>query len=153
MKSPCLSCEIVAGRRECPGGPILETDHFHIHQDIAYPVPGQVIVAAKRHFRILTEMSLSETAELLPLLQKVRSAQQSVLAIKHVYYFYNEDTNHHFHVWMVPRHSWMGQFGKSIEAVRPALVHARDNMNSSDEIRAVEATTARIRDELIKLAQ
>lgn len=125
------------------GGAIVQTPYFHAHQDAAYPVVGQIIVAARRHFTTLTDMTEEETAELLPLLQKLRNAQAKALGIEHVYYFYNEDTTHHFHVWMVPRHKWMARFGRSVEAVRPALVHARDHMSSVVEIEAVcQAVTA-----------
>jgi diadenosine tetraphosphate (Ap4A) HIT family hydrolase len=99
----CLSCEIVQGGWQLTGGPILETAHYHAHQDVSYPVPGQVIVATKRHVRNLDELSVGEIGELLPILVKIRAAQRAILGFETVYYFYNEDTTHHFHVWMVPR--------------------------------------------------
>ena len=49
MKVNCLSCDIVEGRRPVVGGTIFETEWFHAHQDVAYPIPGMVIVATKRH--------------------------------------------------------------------------------------------------------
>jgi diadenosine tetraphosphate (Ap4A) HIT family hydrolase len=71
VKDRCLSCRIVTGLQ--PIQPICETAHFHAHQDVAYPAPGQVIVALKRHVAALDELSDDElsdtvTAELLPLL-------------------------------------------------------------------------------------
>jgi hypothetical protein len=57
--------------------------------------------------------------------------------IEVVYYFYNEDTRHHFNFWMVPRYPWMARFGKSIEAVRPAMIYARDNLGSEGELAVV----------------
>jgi hypothetical protein len=62
----CLSCEIVQGGRQLIGGPILET----AQQDVTYPVPGQVIVASKRHVRNLDEPSVGEIKELLPIFSK-----------------------------------------------------------------------------------
>ncbi|SFD20090.1 Diadenosine tetraphosphate (Ap4A) hydrolase [Bosea sp. CRIB-10] len=140
----CLSCEIVSGRKEVTGGPLCETDHFHAHQDVAYPVPGLVIVASRRHIKSFVEMDGGEAQEFLPLIQQIRRAQSAV-GIDSVYYFYNEDTKHHFNFWMVPRYPWMARFGKSIEAVRPALIHARDHMASADEISFVAQTAARLR--------
>ncbi|MER2038980.1 MAG: diadenosine tetraphosphate hydrolase, partial [Solibacillus sp.] len=60
-----------------------------------------------------------------------RKAQREILGIDYVYYFYNEDTTHHFHTWLVPRYEWMYEFGRSVESVRPVLLHARNNMNNS----------------------
>ncbi|RYE84195.1 MAG: diadenosine tetraphosphate hydrolase [Hyphomicrobiales bacterium] len=144
MGVTCLSCEIVSGRRGVTGGPLCETERFHAHQDVAYPVPGLVIVASKRHFKSFIEMDDGETQEFLPLIQKIRRAQSRV-GIDAVYYFYNEDTKHHFNFWMVPRYPWMASFGKSVEAVRPALIHARDQMASEEEISFVAQTAARLR--------
>ena len=59
--------------------------------------------------------------------------------IKYVYYFYNEDTTHHFHTWLVPRYEWMYEFGRSVESVRPVLLHARNHMNSEENMREVIA--------------
>lgn len=145
VTSVCLSCELTSGRKPLPGGTIFETEYFHAHQDVAYPVPGQVIVAAKRHFKLLTDMTPAETSEFLPLVQKLRGQQAKQLGIEHVYYFYNEDTSHHFHLWMVPRYPWMAQFGKSIDAVRPALRHARDTMNSKAELAFVAESANKLR--------
>lgn len=89
-------------------------------------------------------MNEAEISEFLPLVQRLRRAQEQI-GIQLVYYFYNEDTKHHFNFWMVPRYQWMAQFGKSIEAVRPALVHARDHMNSEEELRAVTRIAAKLR--------
>lgn len=145
MSELCLSCEITSGSRSVPGGVIFESEFFHAHQDVAYPVPGQIILAAKRHFRLLTDMLPEEVSEFIPLVQRLRTQQNDELGIEHVYYFYNEDTKHHFHLWMVPRYPWMSQFGRSIDAVRPALVHACDTMNSVDDLKKVVDSAERLR--------
>lgn len=147
-QSICLSCAILAGQAPTLGGAIVETRHFHAHQDLAYPVVGQIIVAARKHFTALTDMTEKETAEFLPLLQRLRKAQAHALGIEHVYYIYSEDTTHHFHVWMVPRHEWMTRFGRSIEGVRPALLHAREHMSSLVEIEAVRQAVVALKDAL-----
>lgn len=144
MSATCLSCEVVSGRREVPGGAIYETACFHAHQDIAYPIPGCVIVASKRHFKFLVEMNEQETATFILTVKAIRKAQADI-GIEAVYYFYNEDTRHHFNFWMVPRYSWMARFGKSVESVRPAMIYARDNLNSAAELAVVAETAERLR--------
>lgn len=139
---------MVSGRSETLGGTILETNLFHIHQDVAYPIEGLVIVALKRHVFCLDELSEIEAMELMDLLRRVRAAQRKVLAIEHVYYFYNEDTTHHFHIWMVPRYEWMKQFGRSVQSVRPVLHYARDNMQDPENIERVTSAVRLLRDEL-----
>lgn len=141
----CLSCAIVAGQTATTGGVLLETPHFHAHQDFAYPIPGLVIVALRRHVCALDELTEQEAVELAQTLRRIRRAQRVALGIEHVYYFYNEDTSHHFHVWMVPRYDWMAQFGKSIEAVRPALRYAQQEMTGEQDTAAVRDAIVRLR--------
>lgn len=141
----CLSCAIVQGERPTVGGAIAETAAFHAHQDVAYPIPGLIIVASKRHIKALDELTACEAAELMALVHAIRSQQRNVLGIEHVYYFYNEDTTHHFHIWMVPRYEWMSNFGRSVESLRPVLLHARDHMNSPEELAEVTRCAAALR--------
>jgi len=70
-----------------------------------------------------------------------------VLAVlKDELYFYNEDTTHHFHLWMVPRYEWMYTFGNSVESLRPVLLHARNNMNDDENIKIVEEGVSLLRE-------
>jgi diadenosine tetraphosphate (Ap4A) HIT family hydrolase len=141
----CLSCGLVAGTKNTVGGSILETTFFHAHQDVAYPIPGLVILAAKRHFYSMDELTDEEAGEFMSLIRRIRSAQRRTLAIEHVYYFYNEDTSHHFHLWLVPRYDWMHQFGKSVQAVRPSLIHSRDHMATPENIAEVKRSVEALR--------
>jgi diadenosine tetraphosphate (Ap4A) HIT family hydrolase len=130
----CLSCAVTSGLVEPAGGVIYEDEYFHAHQDVAYPIPGLVILASKRHFYRMDELTEIEATRYITLIKRIRTAQSEQLGISHVYYFYNEDTTHHFHLWMVPRYEWMGQFGHSVESLRPSLLHARNSMNDKDNI-------------------
>jgi diadenosine tetraphosphate (Ap4A) HIT family hydrolase len=97
----------------------------------------------------MDELSDSESNELMSLLRRIRAAQRSYLGIEHVYYFYNEDTSHHFHVWMVPRYEWMQQFGRSVQAVRPSLLFSRDHMATSENLAEVQRCVATLRKALL----
>ena len=134
----CLSCAIVNGTVKSDSGVVVETEYFHAHQDVAYPIKGLVILASKRHITSFDELTGEEKLDYINILTKIRKAQRDVLGIEYVYYFYNEDTTHHFHTWMVPRYTWMYEFGRSIESVRPVLIHARENMNTDDNIQEVK---------------
>ncbi len=139
----CLSCALTSGAIRPDGGVIIETAFFHAHQDVAYPIKGLVILASKRHIKGLDELTEEERLDYIHLLARIRKAQRDILGIDYVYYFYNEDTTHHFHTWMVPRYPWMEAFGRSVESVRPVLLHARNKRNSEKErAEAMEAIEA-----------
>jgi diadenosine tetraphosphate (Ap4A) HIT family hydrolase len=128
----CLSCALTSGLVMPDGGVIIETEHFHAHQDVAYPIEGLVILASKRHMKCLDELTEEERLDYINILTKIRKAQREILGIEYVYYFYNEDTTHHFHTWLVPRYEWMNEFGRSVESLRPVLLHARNHRNTEE---------------------
>lgn len=144
----CLSCALTSGLIEPDGGVVLETEHFHAHQDVAYPIKGLIILASKRHIKCFDELTEEEQLEYIQVLSRIRKAQRDVLGIEYVYYFYNEDTTHHFHTWMVPRYDWMYEFGRSVESVRPVLLHARNNMNEEGNLEQVMEAIEVLRREL-----
>ena len=146
----CLSCAITSGLVEPEGGVVLGTEHFHAHQDVAYPIRGLIILASKRHVKCLDDLTESERVEYIHILAKIRKAQRDVLGIEYVYYFYNEDTTHHFHTWMVPRYEWMYEFGRSVESVRPILRHARNEMNDKGNMEEVMEAINTLTEELNK---
>lgn len=146
----CLSCALTSGLIEPDGGVVFETEYFHAHQDVAYPIKGLIILASKRHIKCFDELTEDEKIDYIKVLSKIREAQRTVLGIEYVYYFYNEDTTHHFHTWMVPRYKWMYEFGRSVESVRPTLLHARNEMNSKENIQEVMEAIASLTKELNK---
>jgi diadenosine tetraphosphate (Ap4A) HIT family hydrolase len=133
----CLSCALTGGLIAPTGGVIYESSNFHVHQDVAYPIRGLVILASKRHFYCMDELTDEEQLEYITLIHKIRKEQRNKLGIEKVYYFYNEDTTHHFHLWMVPRYEWMYRLGNSVESLRPVLLHARNHMNDEENMKSV----------------
>ncbi|WP_055108605.1 HIT family protein [Paenibacillus ihumii] len=133
----CLSCALTSGLITPTGGVVYESNLFHVHQEVAYPIRGLIILASKRHFYGMDELTDQEQSEYISLIHRIRMEQRKRLGIDQVYYFYNEDTTHHFHLWMVPRYEWMRQFGNSVESLRPVLLHARKNMNDEKNMKSV----------------
>lgn len=138
----CLSCQIANGDISAEGGDVTRTSHFNVSQDFEYMIPGFMIVASNRHFKGLDEMTADESQDFISLVQRVRAAQRTI-GIGEVYYFYNEDTRHHFHLWMIPRTEWMSRFGRSLECVAPSLQWARENLRSETD--SVRKTAAKLR--------
>lgn len=83
----CLSCALTSGLVQPDGGVVYETEHFHAHQDVAYPIKGLIILASKRHVTCLDELTELEKLDYIQVLSKIRKAQRDALGIEHVYYF------------------------------------------------------------------
>ena len=120
-----------------PDEVILTTDTFVVGQDWEVPIPAFFIIGSKdSNKRSVLDFSDDELIELVLTIKKVRSAMLKVLNIRDVYLFQNEDTDHGFHVWLFPRHTWMKEFGRKIQSVRPIMNYAKENM--IDEVNVKE---------------
>ena len=100
----CLSCQIVAGKQEVPGGIIYENAYWSVASK-ASPVivPGNLFLILKRHCEHLADLAPEEATALGPTMQKVCAALTQVLHPVKIYVAsYGEGIKHiHFHV--IPR--------------------------------------------------
>jgi len=129
-----------------PNEQVADAKYFEVHQDWEVPISGFFILAPKRKISSISEFTDEEATEFIQLLQKVRQGMQEVLSIKDVYLFQNEDTEHNFHLWIFPRHSWMEKFGRKIQSVRPIMNHAKENMTTDEAIREVKEYARKMRE-------
>lgn len=81
IQTDCLSYSIVKGEVQPTGGTLYETNFFHAHQDVAYLIEGLVILASKRHFTRLDELTEEEQIDYIHTLHCIRKAQREVLGI------------------------------------------------------------------------
>ena len=81
----CLACELTAGERELPGGPIHRTPRWVVEHCVGPLGPGTLIVKPLRHVTHLWELSEEESRELGPLLRDVARAISAVLDPDQVY--------------------------------------------------------------------
>lgn len=145
-KIACLGCAIQKGEVKSLGGSILSSKYFDAHQDYEIPIPGFIIVASKRHLQSIDEFTENEQRDFIKFLCRLRSAQRQILGIEVIYMIQEEDTSHHFHVWMFPRFDWMEErFGRKIQSVRPIMEYARENMKTEPNIQEVETATQKLK--------
>ena len=102
---PCAACELLAGRRQVPGGLVWRGGGLALHAlDGPCPIPGWLVLTAERHCRALYDLDPTAAASLGPLAQRVAATQRTVLGAEHVYAFAIGDVLHHFHLHLVPRY-------------------------------------------------
>ena len=142
----CLGCALRDGEAENPGGVIAETEFFDAVQDYEIPIPGFVILVSRRHFQSVDEFTDEERDDFIALLCRMRSTMRRALNVQTVYLVQEEDTSHHFHVWMFPRYEWMAErFGRKIQSVRPIMEYAREHMKTKDNLGKVDEATEKMR--------
>jgi len=68
----CLGCAIQSGEVESTSIFIDSTKFFVANQDYEIPIPGFVIVAAKRHLQSVDEFTAEERADFIEFLTGLR---------------------------------------------------------------------------------
>lgn len=137
----CVGCAIAEGEFSVPGGILLETEHFLLHQDPEYAIESFFIISAKRHFSFYSEMTEQENIDLAKLMHVTRGLL-SDLGVAKEYTVIQEERSKHFHVWFFPRLKWMEDFPNSLSSVRDIMnfskIYMEDSKNISKTMAAAE---------------
>ncbi len=138
-KIGCLGCAIQKGEIKNRGCSIATTKYFDAHQDYEIPIPAFVIIASKRHIQSVDEFTDGEKQDFIEFLCRIRHTMRQACGIKVLYLIQEEDTSHHFHVWIFPRYEWLTKkFGRKIQSVRPIMEYAKKNLQSPDNLKKVD---------------
>jgi diadenosine tetraphosphate (Ap4A) HIT family hydrolase len=106
VTDPCPACELLAGRREVPGGILWRRGGFALHALAdPTPIPGWLVLTSERHARAWYDLDPVELTSLGTVTARVMAAQRAALAAEHVYAFAIGDLLHHFHLHLVPRYA------------------------------------------------
>jgi len=105
--SKCIFCSIIEG--QIPAYVIYQDDIYLVILD-RYPVArGHVLIISKRHVKDIYELNEEETANLMPLAQKIAKKIQANLGVPGLNLIQNNgkvagQVIDHFHLHLVPRH-------------------------------------------------
>jgi diadenosine tetraphosphate (Ap4A) HIT family hydrolase len=146
IHTDCLGC--ARERGEIITGTLTTTEYFDAHQDFEIPIPGFIIISSRRHLKSVDEFTEEEQADFIKILTTVRRTMRSSLGIDAVYLVQEEDTSHHFHLWLFPRQEWMIPFGRKIQSVRPIMEHAREHMKTAENLKLVNEAIEKMKSTL-----
>lgn len=144
LDTNCIGCAREQGKIS-QNDTILRTKYFDAHQDFEIPIPGFIIVSTRRHIQSIDEFTEEEKNNFVEVITKVRKALRDVLKIEVVYLYQEEDTSHHFHLWIFPRYDWMEKFGKKIQSVRPIMEYAKKEMKTDENLKIVQQSLKTLR--------
>jgi diadenosine tetraphosphate (Ap4A) HIT family hydrolase len=96
-----MGCAIGNRSVSVPGGLILVTQYFCVHQDPLIPLPGFLVIASLRHIQSMSEMRETEYDEFAGLVKMVHDAIKKVTKIKYLT-IVQEENSSHFHLWFFP---------------------------------------------------
>jgi diadenosine tetraphosphate (Ap4A) HIT family hydrolase len=148
----CLSCAIAQNTVEIRGGSVIRSAFFDVHQDFEIPIPGFMILTSLRHLQSVSEFTDEESAEFMQVLRAIRDLQREVLGIDTVYLHQEEDTSHHFHLWLFPRHEWMNAMGRKAESMRPIMEYARKELKTEENLQKLDEDVRKLKEAASRLS-
>lgn len=149
-ESDCIGCAIASKTYDPPGGLILETENFVLHQDPVIPIKGFMIIASKKHILSIAQLDDKEACELFDLVYRARTAMSFISDIEEVTII-QEERSSHLHVWLFPRYQWMStRFDRSLTSVREITKVARQELQTPDNNKEVLAAVELIKRNISK---
>ena len=142
----CMGCAIANGSMQVPGGFIRQTEHFCVHQDPLIPLPGFLVIGARRHIHSIAEMTDAEYQEFAALMRMTESAIHTATGIESLT-IVQEEHSAHFHLWFFP---WTAEviekYGPpSLEKIRAIMLDTRQQTIGQDEWEALVASIEKIK--------
>ncbi len=123
----CFGCSIQNGEHKFPGGFLYSGRYFNIVQDPCIPIPGFLVVNAKRHIASIAQFTPSETKEFTQIVYIARKAMLEALGLKTAY-LVQEERSCHFHLWILPEYEWMKKFKPGISSARKIMRYATEHL-------------------------
>jgi len=139
--SGCPGCAYFNHEFELSCGMAYQNDNFTISQDWELPIKGFMVLSPKRHVNEMCELTDDERNELFYLVNRTMEILKKNKVSETFILTFEERKHIHFHVCVVPKHSWMnelttdvaGDLKKIIEYAKQTFVTDKDY----DEIKQV----------------
>lgn len=146
----CIGCSLAKGEIKPYGGIIYESKYFIVVSDIEVPIPGFIIISAKRHISSILDFSKEELNDFNNLLIQTRKAiSQALPNIK--ISLIQKEIRSHFHFWFMPKLSWMEQFGDKLSGISEILEYSKKNLKTESNLKEILKINNQIKNYFSKL--
>ena len=130
MTFDCMGCDITSGKLAIPGGIIYQGTSAILAADPEVPIPGFLVINARRHVRSLSELDDAERHEVIGIAVAAEKALKS-LGVSEVT-LVQEERSSHLHIWIFPNYDWMTQqFGKGVSHLRDIMQYAEEHADGA----------------------
>ena len=128
----CLGCAIVRKEVQIPGEIIYEGKNAILGTDPEIPIPGFLIINAKRHISSFSQLNKEERDEIGNLIMYAEKALKELKIVDEITLI-QEERSKHLHIWIFPNYKWMTEkFGKGISYLREISEYAKRNCSEEN---------------------
>ena len=145
----CLSCLFAEHKFSLPCGIAYENEKFILSQDFELPIQGFFVVSPKKHIETFGELTENERIEIFEIVNKTIEILRENKICDRFDVIFEEKKNKHFHIWIMPRHKWMEEFGGSIiNNIGKIFEYSKNNMRTKENIDKINEITKILKREI-----
>lgn len=135
----CPGCAYARGEFSLPCGIAYQNEFVVLSQDWELPIPGFMIVSSVRHAEKLEDLNKEEQIEVFSVIDKTIKILRKNGVCNRFNVLFEEKTDRHFHVWVMPRYEWMNELaGDVVDNIGVVLDYARNNLVTKDNIKEIK---------------
>ena len=124
----CLGCDVARHKLIPPGGYVYEDDFINVSADPEIPITGFMVLGIKKHVRTMNELSKEERYRIIDILNlTIENIKECEIANKVL--VIQEERSRHFHIWIVPIHEWMKEYGEIFKNIDKIIEHSKEIFN------------------------
>ena len=87
-----------------------------------------MVLGIKKHVRTMNELSKEERYRIIDILNlTIENIKECEIANKVL--VIQEERSRHFHIWIVPIHEWMKEYGESVKNIDKIIEHSKEIFN------------------------
>ncbi|MBR3161336.1 MAG: HIT family hydrolase [Bacilli bacterium] len=137
-KFDCLGCDIANHKLIPPGGYVYEEDFINISADPEIPIVGFMVLGIKKHIKSINELTRDERIKIMDILNLTIEKMKKVNICEKVLLIQEEKASH-FHIWIVPMHSWMNEYKKNVRNINEIINRSKEIFNEETKEELLEA--------------
>jgi hypothetical protein len=128
----CMGCDIANHKLIPPGGYIYEDGFINISADPEIPIEGFIVLGINKHIKSINDLEDIERNKVIEILNKSIKSLKDIGLTKEVLVV-QEESSKHFHIWIVPIHDWMEEYGKTIRNIDKIIEYSKENFDDEKQ--------------------
>lgn len=146
----CPACAYARHEFSLPCGMAYENERFTLSQDWELPIQGFFVVSPIKCIEKFEELETEEKSEMFDIVDKTIKILRKNNICDRFDVIFEEKEDRHFHVWIMPRHSWMSELvGDIIDNVGQIFEYAKNNMRTIENYERINEITKIVRNGFI----
>lgn len=134
----CMGCDIANHKFIPPGGYVYEDDFINVSADPEIPIKGFMVLGINKHIKSMNDMTAYERNNIVDVLNKTIEVIKKINIAKEVLIIQEERASH-FHIWIVPLHDWMKEYGKSVVNIKEIINYSKKSFNEEQKMELLKA--------------